>query len=183
MPPLVTVLCAGCALAGTWLARQVAPAAEAAHAREQAECARLQAVADKYMAASLAATMIGRDYGEVQDQLARIVESGFVRRAVVLNAQRRVVALVGSVPPIRIGMEVPADLQQSARTLPLPTPPDVGGAIVILEDSATAGRAAITSAFGWLRWGLLALSAAAWAALVAQILAQRRRSDDRAAGA
>ncbi|MDP3614333.1 MAG: hypothetical protein Q8R98_21025 [Rubrivivax sp.] len=85
----------------------------------QSEHLRLRAQAEATMSTQLTAVLAQGDYGEVQAELDAFAELGYFQNAVVTNAQRRVVALVGTVQGARIGNIFPADDSVNAKSVAL----------------------------------------------------------------
>ena len=85
----------------------------------QDEQLRLQSQADATMIRQLADVLALGDYGEVQAELETFAELGYVQDAVVTNAQRRVVALVGTVQDARIGNVLPSDGASTGKVVAL----------------------------------------------------------------
>lgn len=75
----------------------------------QGEQLRLRTQAEATMTRQMADVLAQGDYGEVQAELETFAELAYFQDAVVTNAQRRVIAMVGTVQDARIGNIVPSD--------------------------------------------------------------------------
>ena len=98
------------AVLALWLTLWVAPRARDEALALQAEVQRLQAMGSKSMISTLAASLATGDYGELQATLSNFGALGYFETAVITNARQRVVAVVGSVPDVRIGDGLPPAL-------------------------------------------------------------------------
>ena len=116
---LGVLLMALSALLALWLTVWVAPRAREEALALQTEVQRLQALGSKSMVSTLAASLATGDYGELQAALANFGSLGHFETAVITNARQRVVAVVGSVPDVRIGDGVPPALARSNEALEL----------------------------------------------------------------
>ena len=81
----------------------------------QGEQLRLRAQAEATMTRQLADVLAQGDYGEVQAELETFAELAYFQDAVVTNAQRRVIAMVGTVQDARIGNIVPSDASAAGK--------------------------------------------------------------------
>jgi len=107
------------ALLALWLTLFVAPRARDEALALQAEVQRLQGMGGKSMVHTLAASLATGDYGELQATLANFGSLGYFETAVITNARQRVVAVVGSVPDVRIGDGIPPTLAKGVEPLDL----------------------------------------------------------------
>ncbi len=114
----VALVClALCALVGLWLTTAGASLVDRRLAAQQAELQRLGEVNDSVLVSSLANTLMGGDYGELQESLSQHALIGHFGAAVVSNARGQVVAQSGVTPRLPVGTAVPQALQTSARML------------------------------------------------------------------
>jgi len=127
---------------GGWLLFVELPTATEADGRVRTEAARQQTLTDALAAHTLALAVFERDYGEVQDLLSSFAAAGYVSRALVTNADRTVVALVGSVPGTAIGSRLPDAAVTGGRAIPLTLRAEVYGELRVLAPAADAAAAA-----------------------------------------
>ena len=116
---VAVLLMALSAVLALWLTVWVAPRARDEALALQAEVQRLQTMGSKSMISTLAASLATGDYGELQATLANFGSLGYFETAVITNARQRVVAVVGTVPDVRIGDGVPPALAKRNEALDL----------------------------------------------------------------
>lgn len=108
-----------CALLAGWLAIFSIPDVSEEQLARQAATLRLQAVADQTVIVHLSKSLAAGDYGDLQDELTGFHALGYFPRGLVLNANKRVVAMAGEGNEANIGDAAPAILPASVRSVPL----------------------------------------------------------------
>lgn len=129
------------------------------------ESTRLQAQVDATMTQTLAKTLAGGDYGEVQAALASLASLKYFERALVTNARGRVIATTGPIGGVRIGDPLAPQAVDSARVFDLKANTERLGRLLVWD------RAPLPGAGRDRRWLLTAamlivLSAAVVAAVM-----------------
>ena len=173
-PPTALALLAAlpmlaCIALAAWLHWAVAPEAAQSSAGLRAEITRARAMTDSVVVESLAHTLAGGDYGEVQETLARYENVNYLSRALVTNAADKIVAAVGDAEGARMGEAVPQPLLRSGRRIAITTGGRGMGYLLILaphtpapdETSRTAANLRAVALFVAL-FALLSASAIAW---------------------
>ncbi|NUZ04761.1 hypothetical protein [Piscinibacter koreensis] len=147
------------------------------HASER-EVLRLRGQADAVMSMRLGEVLRGGDYGEVQAELEAFAALKYFERAIVTNAQHRVIAVVGPIEGVRIGNGVPGGVVGGARVLALTGAGQTSGPELMVWDAEAArGNGWVsqrTGLIGGLVLSVVAAAAALW------MLLRHRRSDRRA---
>jgi hypothetical protein len=92
-----------CASMSAWVALVGVPGAQRGLAQEKAQNAQLRKTTDATLAQRVSNAMATGDYGEAQTELASFSSLGYFQRAVVTNANGKVVAMVGDAAGVRIG--------------------------------------------------------------------------------
>jgi|ERR1043166_899963 hypothetical protein len=148
-----------------WLFYSVVPKVAAAAASADEELTRNQASTDALMAQGLAEALFTRDYGTVQDLLARYAEVGYLTRAAVTNREQLVIASVGSLP-LKIGSKLQDEVAAGLRRIPLSLRSERFGELLVAS-AAASSRPAADRDIGMLRNTSAALAAISIVAAVA----------------
>lgn len=165
------------ALLALWLTVFVAPRARDEALTLQTEVQRLQVMGSKSMNSTLAASLATGDYGELQATLANFGALGYFETAVITNARQRVVAVVGSVPDVRIGDGVPPALAKSTEAQDLSLGNERYGQLLM------SGATLPKTVTGASRWVLITAALVGASALCGVLLLVLRRGSRGAAPA
>jgi hypothetical protein len=159
------LLAIACTAAALWLAYGIVSPARNSAAKARQELAREHAQSEAVISHALAVAMFARNYGEVQDLLARYTATGYFTRAVVTNSAQQVVASVGTTPDVAIGKPLPETIAAGGRRVKLLLRTEDYGQLVVLEapqgDELAALEARIAKLYGTLRvlaWAALTLT-------------------------
>ena len=163
------------ALLALWLTVFVAPRARDEALALQTEVQRLQLMGSKSMLSTLAASLATGDYGELQATLANFGVLGYFETAVITNARQRVVAMVGSVPDVRIGDGLPAALAKSTAAQELSLGSERYGQLMV------SGATLPKTMTGASRWVMIAAALVGATALCGVLLLVLRRGSRDAA--
>ena len=129
----------GCAAAAAWIHWDVAPRVIQAGDSLRAEIVRRQSVADALVSNGIAHGLAGGDYGEVQETLAQHQSAGYLKRAVVINASGKIVAVVGSLEGLQIGESAPSGMLAAGRPINLSLgSQSLGQLLILAAPAATA---------------------------------------------
>lgn len=121
--------------------------------------------------------MFERDYGRTQELLSHYLDAHYLTRAAVTNNDMVVVAIIGSLPDVRIGAKLPAQLASDIRRLPLRMRSERVGELIYIAGAIEIDADAPQAHFDTMAVAAEALAVAALLAFLAFCTSLRSRRD------
>lgn len=121
------------ALFAGWMYLISLPATKEAQNQRQAELMRIQTMTDQTLTQRLTKSLAAGDYGDLEEELLGFYKLGYFPRALIINADSRVVASAGMGNLASIGDTLPDSIRTTNKVIPLKQGQDVLGSIICPE--------------------------------------------------